>query len=173
VECVPEDICQVTQEDTNKEYVSRYRLSGKEGCVAQLTFTGLQGDDTVRFVLTLIVDIDDEGRTFVSSYQHNERIDNSVDADGLHYKWNVDVNGNLNFSFINHDDKWSPRGDGAGVVALSNMMSTPSGCKFSARAKVAGKTAIILVGENTQRTIHVVIQVDANGNMEVISVQEQ
>ena len=173
VETVPEDICQVTQENINKEYTCRYRLSGKEEGAAQLTFTALQSDETVCFVLDLVVNIDSEGKTSVSSYQHRERKDNVVDADGLRYKWNVDTNGILNFSFINQEDNWSVSGDGADTFVLSNMMSTPSGCKFSAQAIAAGQTTIVLVSENTQRTIHVVIRADAQWEMEVVSVQEQ
>ena len=173
VEAVPEDVCQVTQENVDEEYTCRYRLVGKKEGAAQLTFTAMQTDDTVCFVLTLIVDVDSEGKTVVSSYQHQERKDIFVDADGLNYKWNVDTNGILNFSFINQEDHWSISGDGADAFVLSNMMSTPSGCKFSARAIAAGQTTIVLTSENSQRTIHVTIQADDQRKMEVISVQEQ
>ena len=117
--------------------------------------------------------MDPEGKAVVSSYQHQERKDISVDADGLNYKWNVDTDGILNFSFINQEDHWSVSGDGADAFVLSNMMSTPSGCKFSARAIAAGQTTIVLTSENSQRTIHVTIQADDQRKMEVISVQEQ
>ena len=148
-------------------------VTGKEEGAAQLTFTALQSDETVCFVLDLVVNVDSEGKVFVSSYQHQERKDNSVDADGLRYKWNVDTNGILNFSFINQEDRWSVSGDGADAFVLSNMMSTPSGCKFSAQAIAAGQTTIVLTSENSQRTIHVVIQADDQREMEVVSVQEQ
>jgi hypothetical protein len=173
VETVPEDICQVTEVEVNKDDTCRYRLSGKEEGAAQLTFTALQTDETVCFVLTVVVNVDSKGKAVVSSYQHYERIDNFVDADGLKYKWNVDINGILHFSFINREDYWSVSGDGADIFVLSNMMSTPAGCKFSAQAKAAGQTTIVLASENTQRTIHVVIQADDNGEIEVVSVQEQ
>lgn len=173
VEAVPEDFCQVTQDEIDKEYTVRYRLTCEEEGAAQLKFIALQEDETVCFVLDLIIDVDSEGKAFVSSYQHHERKDNSVNADGLQYKWNVDTDGILNFSFINQEDNWSVRGDGADAFILSDMMSTPSGCKFSAQAIGAGKTTILLVGENTQRTICVVIQADEQGKMEVVSVQEQ
>lgn len=173
VETIPEDIFQVTEETIDKEYTSQYHLVGKVESAGQLTFTAVQSDETVCFVLDLIVNVDSEGKVFVSSYQHQERKDNSVDADGLKYKWNVDTNGILNFSFINQEDHWSVSGDGADAFVLSNMMSTPSGCKFSAQAKAAGQTTIVLTSENSQRTIHVTIQADDQGKMEVISVQEQ
>jgi hypothetical protein len=173
VETVPEDICQVTQENIDKEYTCRYRLSGKVEGAAQLTFTAQQTDGTDCFALTLVVNVDSESKTVVSYYQHQERKDNSVDADGLNYKWNVDINGILNFSFINQEDNWSVSGDGADAFVLSNMMSTPSGCKFSAQAKAAGQTTIVLTGENSQRTIHITIQADDQRKMEVTSVQEQ
>lgn len=173
VETIPEDICQVTQENIDKEYTTRYNLSGKEEGAAQLTFAALQPDGTVCFVLDLVVNVDSEGKAVVSSYQHHERKDNIVDADGLNYKWNVDTNGILNFSFINQEDNWSVHGDGADVFVLSNMMSTPSGCKFSAQAIAAGQATIVLTSENTQRTIHVIIQADQQRKIEVISVQEQ
>ena len=173
VESIPEDFCQVTQEAVDAQYTCRYTLSGKEEGAAQLQFTARQTDETVCFVLSLIVEVDSEGKTVVSSYQHQERKDNSVDADGLRYKWNVDTDGVLNFSFINQEEKWNVRGDGGDVFALSNMLSTPTGCKFSARASAAGQTTIVITGENSQRTIHVVIQADEQGKMEVISVQEQ
>ena len=173
VETIPEDVCQVVQEETDKEYTSRYRLSGKEEGAAQLTFTALQADEIVSFVLTMVVDVDSEGKAVVSSYQHQERKDNSVETEGLRYKWNVDVDGILNFSFIDQEDNWSVSGDGGEAFALSYMMSTPTGCKFSAQAIAPGQTTIVLTSENTQRRIHVVIQADENGTMEVISVQEQ
>jgi hypothetical protein len=173
VDTIPEYVCDVSQVDIDKEYTCQYRITGKEEGAAQLTFTALQSDETVCFALDLVVNVDSEGKVFVSSYQHQERKDNSVDADGLNYKWNVDINGILNFSFINQEDHWSVSGDGADAFVLSNMMSTPSGCKFSAQAKAAGQTTIVLTGENSQRTIHVTIQADDQRTMEVISVQEQ
>jgi hypothetical protein len=173
VETVSEDTCRVTQVQTDREYTCRYRLTGEEEGVELLTFTALQPDETACFVLTLVVNVDSQGKASVYSYQHQERKENVVDANGLKYKWNVDVDGILNFSFINQEDKWSVRGDGADIFALSNMMSTPVGCKFSAQAKGAGQATIALVSENTQRTIHVVLQADADGKMEVLSVQEQ
>ena len=173
IEAIPEAICNLTQENADKEYVCRYIVSGKEEGAAQLTFTALQEDETVIFVLTLVVDVDSAGKVSVSTHQHREREDTSVDVDGLNYKWNVDVDGILNFSFFNSEDSWSVRGDGEGICTLSNMMSTPTGCKFSAQAISAGQTGVLLVGETTQREIRVIIQADENGKLEVLSVQEQ
>jgi hypothetical protein len=173
VETIPEEVCQVTQENVDKEYTCRYRLSGKNEGVMQLTFTAQKADGTDCFVLTLIAEVDSRGRTVVSSYQHHESKVNSVHTDGLNYKWSVDANGVLSFSFIDKEDTWSVRADEAGVFTFSNMMSTPVGCKFSAQAKSAGQATIVLASGNTQRTIHVVIQAEDNGNIEVISVQEQ
>jgi hypothetical protein len=173
VETFPEDICQATQENINKKYTCRYLLEGKEEGVAQLTFTAQQPDETVCFVLDLFVEVDSEGKLVVSSYQHSERHDVSVEKDGLNYKWNLDTDGSLNFAFVDQEDNWSVSGNGGEVFTFSNMMSTPSGCKFSVQAKAAGQTTVILTGENTQRTVHVVVQADDNGKMDVISVQEQ
>ena len=173
VDAIPEYVCDVSQVDIDKEYTCQYRITGKEEGAAQLTFTALQSDESACFVLSLVVNVDSEGKAFVSSYQHQERKDKSVDADGLRYKWNVDTNGILNFSFINQEDRWSVSGDGADAFVLSNTMSTPSGCKFSAQAIAAGQTTIVLTSENSQRTIHVVIQADDQREMEVVSVQEQ
>ena len=172
VDTIPEDICQITQENINEEYTVRYILSGKEAGAAQLTFTALQPDEAVCFALDLVVNVDSKGRAVISAYQHHERKENSVDEDGLKYKWNVDINGILNFSFLNQEDLWSVRGDEADAFALSNMMSTPAGCKFSARSVAAGKTTIVLSSENTQRTIHVVIQADDQGKIDVAEVKE-
>lgn len=173
VETVPENICHVTQEKADKENASLFRLSGKEEGVAGLTFTALQSDEKIRFVLDLVVNVDAEGKVLVTSHEYHETKDNVVETDGLSYMWNVDANGILNFSFINQEDKWSVRGDGADVFVLSNMISTPSGCEFSAQAKAAGQTTIVLVGDKNQRTIHVLIESDDNLKMKVISVQEQ
>ena len=173
VETIPTDICYVTEDSINKEYTCRYCISGKKEGIAQVMFTALRTDETVCFVLDLLVNVDSTGKTTVSSYQHHERKDNFVEADGLNYRWNVDTEGILNFSFINQEDNWSVRGDGADAFVLSNLMSTPSGCKFSAQAIAAGQATIVLTGENTRRTIHVVIQADDKGNMEVASVREQ
>ena len=173
VQAVPGDICEVTEENAGKEHISRYLLSGKTEGAAQLTFTGVRSDDAVSFVLTLMVNVDSKGNTTVSSYQHQQMQDNVVEADGLNYKWNVDLDGILNFVFINDEDGWSVQSGAEDVCVLTNKMSTPSGCKFSAEAKSAGQTQIVLVGENTQRMVAVTIQVDESGKIEVISVQER
>lgn len=172
-EVIPEDICQVTQEDTEKDYITRYRLSGKEEGAAQLTFSALQEDASVPFVLTLVVNVDSAGNAVVSSYRHQARADISVDAGGLQYKWSADKKGTLDFSFINQEDSWSVHGDGENGFLLSNKMSTPAGCKFSVQSNTPGQTTVVLMSENSQRTIHVVIQADDQGNLKVISVQEQ
>lgn len=173
VEIIPKDIFQVEEENIDKEYTVRYKLSGKEEGVAQLVFTARQPDETVCFVLNLIVNVDSERKAVVSSYQHYERKETIVETDGLNYKWNVDTDGILNFSFIDKEDNWSVKGEDTDAFVLSNMLSTPSGCKFSAQAQAAGQTTIVLTSENTQRTIHVVIQADDQAKMRVISVQEQ
>ena len=173
VETFPEYICQATQQTIDQEHAVCYCLTGKDEGVAQITFTAQLPNETICFVLDLVVDVDSEGKVAVSSYQHHERKDHIVEAEGLNYKWNVDTDGILNFSFINQEDNWNVRGDDTDAFDLSNMMSTPAGCKFSARAIAAGQATIVLTGKNTQRTIHVVIQADDQGKMEVISVQEQ
>ena len=173
VDTVPEEICQVTQEDVDKEYTCRYRLTGQFEGTAQLTFTALQPDETACFCLDLVVNVDAKGKVSVFSYQHRERTDNSISADGLDYKWNIDLNGILNFSFINQEDEWSLIAEETDAFILTNTISTPVGCKFSAQATAAGQTTIVLTGENTKRKVHVVIQADEQGKMEVLSVQEQ
>jgi hypothetical protein len=172
VENDPEGICRVTQEDAGREYTCRYRVSGIEEGAAQLTFTALKADDTVRFALTLVVNVDPDGRTVVTSYQHRQREEASVDANGLNYKWNVDIDGVLNFSFLNQEDRWSVGAEESDAIIMTNMMSTPAGCKFSAEARAVGQATVVLVGEMTQRTVQVVIQADDSGKMQVISVQE-
>ena len=169
----PEDICQVTLDNTDEGNSFRYRVSGNVEGVAQLSFTALEENGTACFVLTVIVNVDSEGKTTVSSYQHTERKDHSVEEGGLQYHWNTDINGTLNFSLKDQEDNWSVTGDGADVFVLSNMMSTPVGCKFSAQAKGAGQATIVLVSKNALRTVHVIIQADDEGNIEVLSVQEQ
>ena len=82
VDAIPEYVCDVSQVDIDKEYTCQYRITGKEEGAAQLTFTALQSDETVCFALDLVVNVDSEGKVFVSSYQHQERKDNSVEADG-------------------------------------------------------------------------------------------
>ena len=173
VETIPEDICEVIQLNTEKDDTHQYHLTGKEEGAASLTFTAVQADESVLFVLTLVVDVDSNGKTIVSSYQHQEASDTTVEVDGLKYKWSVELDGSLNFSFINNEDNWNASGDGMGIFTLSNMMSTPAGCKFTAQAKASGQATIILVGENTKRTIHVIIKANDDGKMEVVSVQEQ
>ena len=173
VDVISEEICQVTQESSKEEYTSRYRLTGKEEGVSLLTFTATQADETVCFVLSLIVNVDAQCKAAVTSYQHREREEVSVETDGLTYKWNVDTDGILNFSYINEEDNWVVQGDGTDAFVLSNMMSTPTGGKFSVQCKGAGEITVLFVGRNTQRVIQVVIQADENRKMEVISVQEQ
>ena len=71
VETIPEDFCQVTQENIDQENTWRYRLTGKKEGVVQVTFTALRTDETVCFVLTLLVDVDAEGKAemkFIARY---------------------------------------------------------------------------------------------------------
>lgn len=171
LETIPEDICEVVQEDSRQEGTVCYRIVGKEEGAAQLRFTAMQGDDAV-FILTVVIDADAAGKTVVSSAQHCEKAATAVDADGLQYTWNVDENGTLLFSFLNREDNWQISGDGGGVCTLSDMIDTPNGCRFSAQAIAAGETNVLLSGEKTQRTISVTIQADDNGKLEVLSVQE-
>ena len=174
VEAVPEGICAVTRESGDQEDPSRYLLTGMKEGAAQLTFTAVQeADETVCFVLSLVVEVDAEGKTVVSGHRHQEREAASVEADGLTYQWNVDVNGVLHFSFQNQEDTWMVNGNEEGSVLLTDMMSTPMGCKFSAEAREAGQTTVVLTSEHSERTIHVVIQADESGALEVASVQEQ
>ena len=172
VEMIPDDVCAVSQESI-EESTCRFLVTGKIEGAAQLEFSAKQEDETVIFVLTLMVNVDSEGKVAVSSYQHREREDNTVKENGLNYKWNVDVDGVLNFSFINKEDRWSVQGDGDGICTLSNVLSMPAGCKFSSHANMAGQTTMVLVGETSEKKINVVIEVDQNGDLKVISVQEQ
>ena len=173
VEAVPEGICTVTRESGDQEDPSRYLLTGMKEGAAQLTFTAAQDDGKVSFVLTLMAEVDAEGRTVVSAYEHHESADISVEAEGLNYKWNVDVDGILNFTLMNEEDEWRVTGSEGQSALLTNTMSASFGCKFSAQAGTAGQTTVILTGENTRRTIHVVVQTDESGTLEVTSVQEQ
>ena len=173
VEAVPEDICQVTQADTDKENTVRYRITGNEDGAANLTFTAVQADGADVFVLNLIVTVDADGKTEVYACEHQEVALKAVEENGLTYKWNVDAEGYLNFSFINSDDRWRVSGDGEGVCAISNALTMPGGCMFRAEALSPGKTTVELVGAETQRIIRVTIQVDDSGNLELKSVQEQ
>lgn len=173
VEANPADICEVTQEQTNKDDCVRYRISGKLEGAAELTFTALRSDESVAFDLTLIVTVDANGKPTVTSCDHREKTDVTVEDNGLKYNWNVDVDGVLHFFFIDSEDFWSVSGDGEGVCVLSYKMSTPSGCQFHAAPKAAGQTGVLLIGEKTGRTVRVVIEVNENRELKVVSVQEQ
>lgn len=173
VKAIPEGICQVTPEEEKKEYVSYYGVAGVKEGAAQLTFTALQEDQTVCFTLNVIVDVDGEGKVTAASVQHKEREHALIEAEDFTYEWNVDLDGVLNFNFVNSNDLWSVSGDGGQVCSISDSLSTPSGCRFSARAEAEGQTTIILSGETTQRRIAVLLQVDEEGKLEVLSVQEQ
>lgn len=173
LEVIPQDVCQVTQETVEDPYTCRYRITGQIEGMAQLTVTALEPDETAAFALTFQVSVDADMKPVVSSHEHHQREDIAVEEEGLNYRWNVDVNGNLNFSFINDEDAWSASSGEEDVCTFFDMMSTPSGCKFSAQANTPGETTVVLTGETTQRTIHVVIRVGDDGKPEVISVQEQ
>ena len=137
-----------------------------------LTFTAQQEDQTVVFSLEVIASVDSEGKVTISDYRHKERSGVRSEEESLDYRWDVDENGILTFSFFDDNDQWRVRGDGNGVCALSNMLSTSSGCQFSAQAISDGEINVVLTGKTTQRTIYVTLQVE-DGVLEVISVQEQ
>ena len=167
-----ENICRVTQAAVNKENTLAYRVEGVQEGAEQLTFVAQRQDETAEFTLSLMIYVDAKGKVTAQSCQHKERKEVSQEENGLNYKWDVDVDGVLHFSFRNEDDQWSVRG-GEDACALIDGMSTPSGCQFSAQANAEGKTEVLLVGETTQRQICVTLQVDGNGNLEVLSVQEK
>lgn len=166
-EIVPQEICTVS---SGKD--GEYRIAGSQEGAAQVTFTAKK-DETIQFVLTVVVNVDAKKQVTLTTYEHRQREVISTEADGLHYNWNVDVDGILTFSFLNTEDNWSVHGDGEGICTLLSKMSTPSGCKFTAQAAEAGQTVISLVGETTQRTLDVTICCDESGALEVLSVQER
>lgn len=173
MEAIPQDVCRITQENTDDEYSCRYRVHGSVEGMAQLTVTALKSDETAAFTLTVMVNVGADGKPVLASYEHRQREDTVVEENGLNYQWNVDVDGKLNFSFINAEDSWSISGVEEDVCIFSDVLSTPSGCRFSAQANNPGQTTVVLLGENTQRTIHVVVQAEENGGLAVVSVQEQ
>ena len=173
VEVMPQGICQVTEENVDKENTHKYLITGTGEGTAKVTFTAAQEDGTVVFVLTVAADVDANGKAVVSAYQHQQREDTSVEADGFAYEWNIDLDGTLHFYFMNEEEFWSVDGDGEGVCTVINTMSTPSGCEISLRGKAEGKTVITLTGRDTGRKIDIVIQVDDSGKPKVVSVQEQ
>ena len=172
VEALPADVCEVTQEKSGKDDVCKYRISGLAEGATHLTFTAQQEDQTVVFSLEVIASVDSEGKVTISDYRHKERSGVRSEEESLDYRWDVDENGILTFSFFDDNDQWRVRGDGNGVCALSNMLSTSSGCQFSAQAISDGEINVVLTGKTTQRTIYVTLQVE-DGVLEVISVQEQ
>ena len=168
-----ENICQVTRSDVKKAGSVRYDVTGIAEGEELVTFNVLEADETICFRLSVVVDVDSDGKVTVQSYQYGERNQAAVEENGFSYQWYVDLDGTLNFSFINDEDNWSVRGDGEGICILSDMMSTPAGCEFSAQANAEGQTSVLLEGRTTQRKICVVLQVDGDGKIEVVSVQEQ
>lgn len=173
VQTLPEAICQVTQETIDEEFAVRYRLVGKAAGAAEVTFTAVREDASVCFVLSFVANVDDQGKTVVSANHHRESEIVAVEAEGLSYQWNVDVSGVLRFAFFDTTDGWTVAEGDSGVFTMSGMMSTPSGCEFSAQASTAGQATVKLVGENSGRSVLVTLQADEAGNMEVLSVQEQ
>lgn len=161
---VPQEICAVT---TAKK--GEYRITGSQEGAAQVTFTAMQNEQ-IRFVLTVVVDIDAKNQVTLKTHEHREQNDVSVEEDGLNYNWSVDVEGILTFSFIDSEDTWNVLDD-EGV--LLSKMSTPSGCKFSVQTIASEPCVISLVGEASQRTISVTIESDDGGNLRIASVQEQ
>ena len=172
VEAMPADVCEVMEETAKKDDVCQYRINGLTEGVTVLTFTALQEDQTIVFSLDVMANVDSEGKVTVSDLRHRERSGASSETDSLDYRWDVDENDILTFSFFDSDDQWSVRGDGKDICILSDMMSMPSGCQFSAQAISDGQISVLLIGKTTQRTINVTLQADS-GVMEVISVQEQ
>ena len=173
VTAMPDDVCQITQKDSEDADTALYSVKGVVEGAVQLTFTGAQEDQTVGFVLTVVANINANKEVNLASYQHRERNQTAVEADGLNYKWDVDVNGVLNFTFKESEDQWSVQCDDSEVCKFVNQLSTPSGCNFSVEAVSPGQVTVELLGETSQRKINVVLQVDNAGKLEVISVQEQ
>jgi hypothetical protein len=173
MEAIPNDVCEVTREDAVEAGADCYRVVGIVEGAAQLTFSAVKDDATAIFSLTLVINVDSKGRAVATSCEHWEREGASVEADGLEYTWSVDETGLLSFSFSNPDDFWRVEGDGENVCTLITKMATPSGCMFTAQPKDAGQTTIKLVGAESQREVHVVVQADENGKLTIVSVQEQ
>lgn len=173
VKLMPEGICQAVRQDSKKNYVACYDVIGIQEGAAQLTLTAVQEDQTVDFTLSVVVNVDAQGNVTLASSQHQQREHTLVETEDFTYEWDVDVNGVLNFRFSDSEDLWSISGDGGEVCTILSSLSTPSGCKFSARPESAGQVSILLIGEFTQREIAVVLQADEAGNLEVVEVREQ
>ena len=171
VEELPSGVCEVTQEKSGKADTCKYRVSGLTEGAARLTFTAQQ-EQTIVFSLDIIAEVDSEGKVIISDTRHSERSGGASAEDSLDYSWVMDENDVLTFSFFDGSDQWSVRCDENEVCILSNMMSTPSGCQFSAQAISNGEISVLLIGQSTQRTIHVTLQVE-DSVLEVLSVQEQ
>lgn len=173
VKAMPDDVCQVAEVPQTKEDTLRYTITGKVPGAAQVTFTALREDGTAAFELDMIVEVDSKQKATVQDCKHQESQYVAEESNGLSYAWNVDVDGILSFSFTNADDFWAISNTKSAVYKFTSRLSSPSGCSFSLRALAAGQDTIVLTGETTQRTIHVVVQVDDAGNLTVVSVQEQ
>ena len=172
VEALPTDVCEVTQVKSGKNDTYKYCISGLTEGAAVLSFTAQQEDQTVVFSLDVIAEVDAEGKVVIVDTRHSERSGGASAEDGLDYSWVMDENDVLTFSFIDGSDQWSVRGEANNVCVLTNMMSTPSGCQFSAQAISNGEISVLLVGQSSQRTINVTLKVE-DGVLEVLSVQEQ
>ena len=173
VNALPDDICRVAEISVEGENMVRYDVTGVEPGATQLTFTALQEEGAIAFVLTLIVDVDSAKRATVRQYEHQERQSAHEELNGLTYQWNVDVDGVLSFNFTDTEDMWFISNAESTVFRYRQRLSTSSGCQFSLQAVSAGQDTVVLTGENTQRVIHVVVKADENGKLEVVSVQEQ
>lgn len=173
VQIMPEEICKVTQRSSGKGKTAKYHITALEEGAAKVTFTAAKQDQPVSFILDMMVNVDEDGKVTVSAYQHQELQNAVVEENGMNYMWNVDSNGVLHFAFLDEENRWYITSNENSVCTLFDKLATPDGCEFSARAKGAGKTSVSLICEKTQRQINIVIEADADGNLEVTSVQEQ
>lgn len=173
VQVLPDDVCKVTEVPQTKENTISYTVEGLVPGAAQLIFTAVNENGTAAFVVDMIVDVSSANKVTVRECEHQESKYVAEESNGLSYEWSVDVDGVLNFTFTDLEHSWLVNKTESTVFSFTKRLSTPSGCNFSVRALNPGQDTVVLVSDDAQRTVHVVVQVDEAGNLEVVSVQEQ
>lgn len=163
-------LCAVTQEKTKDAADSQYRVSGREEGLTQLQFAAAREDapEEICFLLTVTVNVDDQGKVLVQTATHQEA---RTYTQGEDLAWNIDLQGVLTFRLLDKEQTWRLLGDGGEVCRITELMGMPTGWSFQAEPLSPGAAEAVLENSTTGRRITVQLQVDDNRKLSVTEVQ--
>lgn len=170
-ELLPEGLCALSAEAA--ETGSKWLLSAREAGLSQLTLSALDGEDTLRFQLTVMLETDQAGGITAQWAEHKEHRSGTGATGELPWSWETDIEGVLSFKLRDRESyDWQLTSEPTGVCQVSELMLLPSGCGFEVRALEPGTAELTLENPEQKRTLRLRFRVDEAYQLQLLSVEE-